>query len=411
MHKDWDALFEYLRNILYQPDKTDFIDKTGLSEEAHDLALGLDYLLSCAKEQKRFATALSNGNLNVPLPPADDPLCAPLKRLHGTLNHISWQTGQVAKGDYSQTIDFMGEFALSFNTMVRQLAERQAALEHETEMAKRQNEALRRSQGFSLSLTENTLEWIALLNGGEYVYVNSSLRSYFDLNPGFDKVLLEGLLSLKTDKNGKAANKELELYIDARGKKRHKFYIVSIQPSQWDNKEVASFFIRDITKIKREELKMKDYAMKDALTGLYNRRFAVDTAKKWALEGKRFCLSMIDLDMLKRANDDFGHGEGDRYITRVAGLLDGMDAIACRIGGDEFMILSEEASKAEVDNRLEELRSYLIAESKEKGLGYRMAFSYGTAVVSGKDDVSISMRRADISMYEYKFSHKESKLV
>ncbi|MGV1098882.1 GGDEF domain-containing protein [Thiovibrio sp. JS02] len=49
------------------------------------------------------------------------PACHNLKNLQATLRHLTWQTGQVAKGDFSQRIDFLGGFSASFNSMVKQL--------------------------------------------------------------------------------------------------------------------------------------------------------------------------------------------------------------------------------------------------------------------------------------------------
>lgn len=74
---------------------------------------------------KTYSEALSRGNLSVKTPPRDNFLCENLKNIHANLNHLTWQAKQVAKGDYSQSVSYLGEFSEAFNTMTRQLQERE----------------------------------------------------------------------------------------------------------------------------------------------------------------------------------------------------------------------------------------------------------------------------------------------
>jgi GGDEF domain-containing protein len=56
-----------------------------------------------------------------------------LKALHSNLKHLTWQTKQIASGDYGQKVDFMGDYSESFNTMTRKLYEREKQLKEEIE--------------------------------------------------------------------------------------------------------------------------------------------------------------------------------------------------------------------------------------------------------------------------------------
>ncbi len=58
------------------------------------------------------------------------------KNIHANLNHLTWQAKQVAKGDYSQTVSYLGEFSEAFNTMTQQLKERELKLKQEAEREK-----------------------------------------------------------------------------------------------------------------------------------------------------------------------------------------------------------------------------------------------------------------------------------
>jgi signal transduction histidine kinase len=75
-----------------------------------------------------FIIPLSQGKLNECVPKSGNILSSPFKALHAQLLHLTWQTEQVAKGDYNQRVDFMGQFSTAFNSMVEQLAEREKGL-------------------------------------------------------------------------------------------------------------------------------------------------------------------------------------------------------------------------------------------------------------------------------------------
>jgi PAS domain S-box-containing protein len=117
------TLFEYLRDIIYKPAHA-ALDVEALPKGFHTLGEGLKYLADCLVETRTLARALSKGDLESFTPSPDNEVAAPLKSLHSSLQHLTWQTQQVAKGDYQQRVDFMGDFSAAFNTMTQQLEER-----------------------------------------------------------------------------------------------------------------------------------------------------------------------------------------------------------------------------------------------------------------------------------------------
>lgn len=78
-------------------------------------------LIQYQDELKRFVAALSAGDLSATLQ-VKGALAGSLKALHANLRHLTWQTQQVAAGDFSQRIDFLGAFSEAFNSMVSSLA-------------------------------------------------------------------------------------------------------------------------------------------------------------------------------------------------------------------------------------------------------------------------------------------------
>lgn len=70
-----------------------------------------------------FIRSLAEGNLDV-TPPPHNLLASPFKQLQANLLHLTWQAGQIAAGDYSQRVYFMGAFSTAFNSMVEALEEK-----------------------------------------------------------------------------------------------------------------------------------------------------------------------------------------------------------------------------------------------------------------------------------------------
>ena len=106
--------------------------------ECDELNLLRDQILNLARkhlEAKDFIIGLSQGNLD-PVAPQGNRLLDPFKELQARLRHLDWQTTQIAQGDYSQNIDFMGDFSRSFNSMVASLNEKK-----QLEEALKQSEA------------------------------------------------------------------------------------------------------------------------------------------------------------------------------------------------------------------------------------------------------------------------------
>ena len=78
-----------------------------------------------------FVVPLARGELSAPLPSPDNNMAGPLVEMHARLSQLTRQTQEIARGDYSQRIDFMGEFSDAFNSMVVLLEERERSLTDE----------------------------------------------------------------------------------------------------------------------------------------------------------------------------------------------------------------------------------------------------------------------------------------
>ena len=125
-------LFEYLRSILYDASVKP-LDVDALDPAYQKLGKGLQYLDQAVRELKAYSAALSVGDLSRGYPSYNNPLCDNLKNIQANLNHLTWQAKQVAKGDYSQTVSYLGDFSQAFNTMTAQLREREEALKKQAQ--------------------------------------------------------------------------------------------------------------------------------------------------------------------------------------------------------------------------------------------------------------------------------------
>jgi light-regulated signal transduction histidine kinase (bacteriophytochrome) len=98
------------------------------SEIERDFAGVANKLIDSFEEVHRFIIPLSQGRLEDFASKKNNYLASPFKELHSRLKHLTWQSRQVAAGDFSQRVEFMGEFSEAFNSMVEGLAERERQL-------------------------------------------------------------------------------------------------------------------------------------------------------------------------------------------------------------------------------------------------------------------------------------------
>lgn len=162
----------------------------------------------------------------------------------------------------------------------------------------------------------------------------------------------------------------------------------------YDDRPALFCSARDITARKKAELELQrvntaleNMAVRDALTGLFNRRYLDETVVRELAAADRgsypVSFVMMDIDHFKRINDTYGHKAGDRVLEVAGGLMRestrGGD-IACRYGGEEFLLVMPRASTAAALQRVEQLRAavenlHLVWE----GRALRITLSAGVA--------------------------------
>ncbi len=108
---------------------------------------------------------------------------------------------------------------------------------------------------------------------------------------------------------------------------------------------------------------LRNQAIRDPLTGLFNRRYMEESlereVRRAARSGASLGMIMLDIDHFKRLNDALGHEAGDAVLTALSNFLQAQvrgGDIACRYGGEEFLLMLPEASLEATYERAERLR-------------------------------------------------------
>jgi diguanylate cyclase (GGDEF)-like protein len=175
-------------------------------------------------------------------------------------------------------------------------------------------------------------------------------------------------------------------------------------------------FIIDITEGRLAEEQLKIYATTDVMTGLLNRRagFIILENKLNYCRKNRISLSIsfIDLNNLKKVNDHFGHTEGNRMIIKTAQVIKQNirdSDVACRIGGDEFLLILPDCNIEAAEKIMCRVNSTLDDYNLKKLKEYKISLSYGLEEYNEINNLAAEelVNKADERMYMSKRRYKE----
>lgn len=151
---------------------------------------------------------------------------------------------------------------------------------------------------------------------------------------------------------------------------------------------------------------LRELAIRDALTGLHNRRLLTEILPAAAARAKRqeaeVWLMMLDLDGLKDINDTSGHPTGDQALIAMAAVLKTAVRISdfvFRLGGDEFLVLLADASNGIAQTVERRIRAALAAWNSSEARDFVLSASIGSAPYSAEDGLETCLQMADERMY------------
>lgn len=387
-NENCEILFEYLRSILYDSSPTQ-IDIHSLDPDFQKLGMGLQFLDHAIQEMKQCSTALAKGNLSEFNPSRDNFLCANLKNIHANLEHLTWQAKQVAKGDYSQHVSYMGDFSNSFNQMTEQLKEREEHFKSEAELEKKHAETVNKYNQLLLELIRQSNDDVLITDIDQSTILYSSHNKVHVEQE--NEILYYFFTQIKQPCGWNMKDKDNRYY-----------HIVTIS-MEWQDKPSFAHFIHDITQEKKEQDQLHKQAHMDALTQVGNRYYFQDEMHKLLDSKTSATLCYCDLDHLKYVNDNYGHDKGDTYICDFVEILKSNireDDIIARLGGDEFCILFKNGSIDSINSKMELINEEFSKQASE----YPQSFSFGTVYIDGNKETSLLkiLQTADQRMYAQK---------
>jgi diguanylate cyclase (GGDEF)-like protein len=161
-----------------------------------------------------------------------------------------------------------------------------------------------------------------------------------------------------------------------------------------------------------EHLKYIELSNRDALTGLYNRRYITDRLrreyKKSKTENLDFCIIMIDIDNFKKVNDIYGHQAGDDVLIKLANsfIVNSRSSDICgRYGGDEFIIILPNCSESNAKQYSERVQNTFDEICKcYQDTGLSISFGISNNRLSSVHDI---IKNADLKLYNNKLLKKK----
>lgn len=211
-------------------------------------------------------------------------------------------------------------------------------------------------------------------------------------------------------------------------KNRHFGYIVlCYEEDQWTDGYTQAYLSTIANVIDAAEIhtkltgleEIKNLYLKDALTGIYNRRgFEKELRQMYEQmdtdQSDYLSVVSIDMDGLKYINDTYGHAEGDAALCILADVLKGFmkeNEVCARVGGDEFSALLLSDDKTRSDTFSDEFTQALKEASQTANKPYCLQASVGICCITEERDLSLMacLQKADREMYIWKKKSKAAR--
>lgn len=156
------------------------------------------------------------------------------------------------------------------------------------------------------------------------------------------------------------------------------------------------FFVTNSLDRKKQQAYLEKLSYRDMLTGLYNRNRYIERLEAYKqVQDQQIGAIYIDLNGLKKVNDEQGHRAGDELIVRAAGTIAGIFAEdAYRVGGDEFVVILLDVSREDFARKTEQLRRQMQENDVDA--------SIGGVWQASTENLENLLRLADENMYREK---------
>lgn len=168
---------------------------------------------------------------------------------------------------------------------------------------------------------------------------------------------------------------------------------------------------QDITSRKNRENLLKNQAIRDPLTSLFNRRYFEDEVNKRIALARstqaQYSVLMIDADHFKRVNDTYGHKTGDKVLIELSATTERslrQDDIVARYGGEEFVVflpdLSAEEAKVVADRLRETISKIVVYSDQGAQVTFTVSIGISSSLIS--DNIDTLIKTSDEALYRAK---------
>jgi diguanylate cyclase (GGDEF)-like protein/PAS domain S-box-containing protein len=328
-------------------------------------------------------------------------------------------SGIATSGDLSARVavegsDELSHLAGSMNDML-------SALQHS-------HEELLESEERYRAVIEQTSEAIFLVDGETHHFLQANAASQVLLGYSLDELKEITLDDITVQSSDRTTTRLVDTtgslrLVSEREYRRRDGIDVPVEVSDshitYMGRDVLCVVARDITDRKRAEMILRELAMRDGLTGLYNRRemqlFLEEAVDRYHRVGEKTALIMIDLDHFKTVNDTYGHQVGDdalRLIGRLLTELARPEDRAARYGGEELALIMPSATVGAAMEIAERIRLAICAKAfefrqpageTERTVTVPISVSIGVAILSEHvTSVQGLVEAADKALYEAK---------
>lgn len=373
----------YLRDILRDAGRAR-LDVDRLGGPFRELGEALRDFQSLAEELAAYSARLSRGDLAVDIPKSDCCLYSGLQDLHADLKHLAWQAGQVAKGDYSQHVSYLGAFSDAFNTMTSQMKVREAQLKAEIQRAQHRAEIIDSYTGMLVDLLSQRDEWLLVVDAETREIVHCNKRS------------ADGAVD-----DAHCADCRHRLPIQSKllewdGSERYKVweaeegcgtcYRVVSFPIEWKGRSSCVHIVVDITEEKMNARHLNNQDYHDLDTGVRNRLFLDEFVGRILQEHLDITICYLDLEGVDEINAAHGRKAGDTYIQNFVDAVRkhfrSSDTFA-RVRDDKFCLVLSGSVKHLIEQKMSEI-SVTFQRDEEKVFKHRCSFKYSIIEVDGE---------------------------
>lgn len=197
--------------------------------------------------------------------------------------------------------------------------------------------------------------------------------------------------------------------------------VTARKQAEWELQKANDELTRQLAQIEALQQKLREQAIRDPLTNLFNRRYLEESLKREIARVKRsgieLCVISIDIDEFKQLNDMAGHASGDAVLKMLSNTIMSHTRecdIACRLGGDEFLIVLPDISLERTQMRAEELRAVFEQNQRDHSTSSPVpvvSLSMGVAHLQPQETADRLLSRVDQALYEAKHRGRDQVVI